>query len=290
MKILITGGSGYIGSNLISELQKHTGFFIYALVRKSTTECPVYHNVDYIQCDLSGENFISYLPSGIDVVIHLAQSNYYREFPEKSDDIYQINVHATHQLLEWARKKAVKKFIYSSSGNVYKRENRKLVETDLCIPLDYYGTSKLISELLIKNYAPYFSIKILRIFGVYGPRQTGMLVANIINKVRSSQIITLARGCGVVFSPLYIEDCTEMIRKILNDGSEQTIYNICGGEVVTLGDMLAVIGSALSIKPQIIITDEEPQYLIGSSSLFAQSFGYKYRFNIVSGLKKTING
>ena len=101
--ILITGSSGYIGKLLIKNLlSKSNKIKIYALVRENVINN--LDNVIYIKCDLSNISFSKILPLNIDVVIHLAQSNNYRLFPEKADDIFNINISSTQKLLEWSRK------------------------------------------------------------------------------------------------------------------------------------------------------------------------------------------
>ena len=97
--ILITGSQGFIGKNLIRELNKQDAVNIFEASRKNGL-------------NLSEKNWTKNLPEHeIDVVIHLAQSSNYRNFPSKADDIFKINVASTFELLEWCRKRKIKKIL-----------------------------------------------------------------------------------------------------------------------------------------------------------------------------------
>lgn len=287
--ILITGSSGFIGTQLIKDLlSTDSNINIYALTRNKNYKNK--KNLTYINCDLTQSNFIEVLPHNIDIVLHLAQSNNYRSFPDKVFDIFDINIVSTQRLLEWSRINLVKKFIFASSGNVYSRKDDLLSENDVCLPNDYYGKSKLIAELLIDSYKQYFSICILRIFGVYGPGQSGMTIPNIINKVRNNEIITLAKGKGLFFTPLYISDCIRMIQIIINDSltNKFQIYNLAGSEIISLDQLVFIIATNTSINPKTENTNEEPTKLIGSSDKFIKNFDFKFSMSFQAGFKETL--
>ena len=69
--------------------------------------------------DLSSDWKISELPTKIDVIYHLAQSDKFRDFPAGAPDVFQVNINSTAKLLDYAKKTGVKSFIYASSGGVY---------------------------------------------------------------------------------------------------------------------------------------------------------------------------
>ena len=288
--ILITGSSGFIGTQLISNLlSTNSNVNIYALTRNKNYNNK--KNLTYIYCDLTQTNFIEVLPQNIDIVLHLAQSNNYRLFPDKVFDIFDINIVSTQRLLEWSRVSLVKKFIFTSSGNVYSRKDDLLSETDVCLPNDYYGKSKLIAELLIESYQQYFSTCILRIFGVYGPGQSGMTIPNIINKVMNNESITLAKGKGLFFTPLYISDCIRMIQIIINDSliNKFQIYNLAGSEIISLDQLVFIIATNTSINPKTENTNEEPAKLMGSSKKFVNNFKFNFSTDFESGMYKALS-
>ena len=142
MNVLITGSSGYIGSNLIRSLANNQDYYITGLSKRSNgIKAPNYKE---IIADLSIADFINKIPihTQFDVVIHFAQSSFYRNFPEKAQDIFDVNTSSTMNLLEWSRRKGIKKFLFSSTGNVYSPSEKMLSETDKCSSSSFYSASK----------------------------------------------------------------------------------------------------------------------------------------------------
>lgn len=289
MKILVTGAAGFIGSHLIKSLLHESSYFIYALVRGKPSSFSENTRLKYIYSDLSSINFGDSLPANIDTVIHLAQSTNYRQFPEKSDDIFAVNIQSTHKILEWSRTSGVKRFLFASSGNVYRPSNKPLSENDICEPSGFYGKTKYIGELLVSGYNDFFEICILRIFGVYGPGQTGMTISNVIEKVINRQAVTLAANIGLQFTPLYVDDCVALMRILIHHPFLKPVYNLAGNEQLDLRELTEKVGTILSIHPKLVVTDGTPVYLNGDSNLIINSLGYTYKFNIDTGLQKTLS-
>jgi UDP-glucose 4-epimerase len=286
LNILVTGASGFIGSNLIIDLLKSDEYVVYALSRKPIfNSSEKFHN---IIGDLSTDDFTKDLPAQMDVVIHLAQSNEYRNFPDKADDIFAINVRSTQMLLEWSRKVRIKKFIFASSGNVYKLQNKLLSENDICAPEGYYGATKYAGEQIITPYKEFYQIVILRIFGAYGHGQDNMTIPNIIKKIKNKEEISLAKAAGLYFTPLFIADCVEMINAVINSNSKSLVYNLAGNDVIHLGHLVEIISKIIAIKPRINLIDKEPMYLMGDSTRFKKDFNYYPSTNIEAGIEKTI--
>lgn len=255
MNILITGSSGFIGSNLIKtlldnenevfELTRHNGF------------------------DLSQKGFSNKIEvKNIDIIIHFAQSTKYRNFPEEVEDIFNVNCNSTLELLEWGRKNGIKKFILASTGNVYKPSNQPLKEYDRLEPNSFYGSSKLIAEELSKNYSLFFEIQILRIFGCYGPGQKNMLIPNMINNVRENKEISLAEGAGLYINPIYIDDFINVFFQLLKieQKNRVEVFNIGGDKTYSLFDIVDIISNELKIKANIRFNDNEANYLVGDIS------------------------
>lgn len=292
MNILVTGASGFIGSNLLQELVSvRNQDKVYALSRR-----PIEVNSDnliVILCDLATADFVNDLPSSIDTVIHLSQSKMYREFPEKALDIFDVNIRATQLLLDWARRTSVSKFIFASTGNVYGSSSFALTENSECSPKDYYGKSKYAAELLISSYNSFFSVSIFRLFGVYGPGQSDMIIPNIINKIKSNAEVTLAENKGLIFTPLYITDCVRMILATVGEKAvteDLEVYNLAGNETISLSNVVSLVSKYLFIEPYIRLTNDKPMCFIGDSKKFVNKFSFVYTTTFEAGLQKTIQG
>lgn len=246
-RILITGAEGFIGSRLISALRgKHD---LFGLVRpKPGGERPP--GVRWLEHDLSQPMDQARLPGRLDAIIHLAQSRHYREFPEQAKDIFNVNIHGTFQLLEYARQTGVKCFIFASSGGVYGYSYETFFETDPVNPLNFYLSSKYTAELLLANYQSYFKTIVLRFFFVYGSGQKGMLIPNLLSKVMKGELITIEGNPGFRINPIYIEDAVKVFEPAL-DLQTSALFNVAGDEAVTLTDLVNLIGEAAACQPQI---------------------------------------
>ena len=288
MNILITGSSGYIGTNLIRSLTINQEHNIFGVSKR--TNGINSHNYKEIITDLSSADFIKKIPVNIqfDSVIHLAQSSFYRNFPEKSQDIFDVNTASTMKLLEWARRKGVKKFIFSSTGNVYDPSHKMLVETDKCSSSSFYSASKILSEVLVKEYAAYLECYILRIFGVYGPGQNKMIISNLMDKIIKKEEITLTNNLGMVYTPLFISDCIEMIEAMLKKSGKNIIYNFAGNESVNLNIITKIMSKALNKETKIKITDGTTTYLNGDNQQFINDYNFKPKYNLKKGILETI--
>ena len=125
--ILITGANGLLACSLCEVLIKNK-YNVFATTRDSSKR--EIKGINYIKLDFANNWLYSDLPKQIDIVIHAAQSLKYHQFPEGSNDIFQVNIQSTYKLLEYARNIKVKKFIYISSGGVYKTKKGAIKETD----------------------------------------------------------------------------------------------------------------------------------------------------------------
>jgi len=257
VKILVTGASGFIAQHLIDNFTNSHD--IYGLSRRDSINDQVFNRID---ADLLEKNFERKLPPDIECVIHLAQSGGYRDFPNSADDMFRVNVEATFRLLEWSRKNQIKHFIFSSTANVYSPSSEILVENSQIIPDSFYGATKLSAENIVRQYHQYFSVDILRLFTVYGPRQENMLFPQIIQRIKDEQIITLADGVGVYLTPVFVGDVVWIIEKILQAPlpKESRLLNICSGNVVSLAKIVKHIEAVLHKRAVLRFTDEEPRF------------------------------
>src|SRR3989304_3795457 len=126
MKVLITGATGFIGVNLIKSLAAIKKYELFG-VGRSSLDAP---NYSHLQLDISKEGWTEKINENMDVIIHLAQSKHYRNFPKGNKDLININIKATLELLEWACTHKVTKLIQASSGNIYGFSEGKRKEID----------------------------------------------------------------------------------------------------------------------------------------------------------------
>ena len=263
--ILITGANGLIGHELLKQLSESN--IVYAVSRSKPDI--INDNIHFIQFDFSKEWDASSLPNTIDVIYHLAQSEHFRDFPDKSVEIFNVNTNSTLNLLEYARKSGCTQFIYASSGGVYGNSDEGFSENSPIISngnLGFYLSTKFCSELLVENYTNSFAIIIARFFFVYGERQgQGMLIPRLVENVINGNEINLQGEDGININPIYVSDAASALDSLLKlEGSHK--FNIGGNEVLSLKQICDIIGKVVGEAPVYSTSDIDPKHLIGDTS------------------------
>jgi nucleoside-diphosphate-sugar epimerase len=249
MKILITGANGHLGTRAVEKLSIKNE--VYAVVRSTpTTEK---HNVTYHAVDLSSDWSTKALPNRIDAVIHLAQSRYYREFPQQALEVFQVNLASTAKLLEYAARAGAKRFVLASTGGLHRPSSSVIGEYSAVEPPDgplaYYFRSKQASELLAAAYRPLMGICILRPFFIYGPGQPpDKLIARLVKSIRDGQAIKLAGNNGLVINPVFVDDVVDLLIAILDAPGSRTIM-MAGPDALSIRTIAELIGRQLGRLP-----------------------------------------
>ena len=285
MRLLITGATGFMGSRIVSDLVSH--HHLFAFYHETRPDLNI-DGVTWIKQDLSRPLEEEDLPRRLDGIIHLAQSRYYRNFPEKGEDIFRVNIEGAFQLLEFGRKRGIKKFIYASSGGIYGYSYEKFIETDTINPVNFYLTSKYSSELLIGNYNPYFSTVVFRFFFVYGPRQKGMLIPRLIENVRKGEPILIYGKSGVRINPIYVNDAIKAFSPSL-ETPVGGVFNIAGDEVVSIKELSEKIGRLVGKDPIFIYEKSiTPGDIIGDNSRMKSVLGVIPEISLNEGIAELV--
>lgn len=266
LRCLVTGGNGLLGSFLLQELQEYE---IFLLKRQNAQQEFYPHpNSHALHVDLNDSNFEEALPKKIDAIIHLAQSNHFKEFPEKALDIVSVNSMSTLRLLEYGRKAHARAFIYASSGAVYGAVDGQCQEDSLLSiqsKQGLYYASKLSSEMYVESYSDYMTPIILRFFFIYGPGQRkSMLVPRLVQSVLEDKPIMLQGKDGIRINPVYVSDAAKAVRMSLQSMQSMTV-NIAGPEILSLKQMGEMIGESLGKTARFDVNDMAiPRNLVGS--------------------------
>lgn len=269
-RVLMTGASGLIGRAVVAQLR---GSHDLVAVGRSAPGA----GARWVRADLEERLSRSSLPASADAVIFLAQSEHFREFPDKARHIFQVNVDALQAMLDWARAAGVRRFVLASSGGVYGHGDGEFREDDAIAPggpLGYYLASKQCAELLTQSYASQFTVVILRFFFVYGPGQRrSMLIPRLIDSVRDGRPVTLQGPDGVRLNPTYVDDAASAVRGALALESSH-IINVAGTETVTMRELAGLIGSAVGRKPSFDVRKEEaPRHLVADTTKMRRLLG-----------------
>jgi UDP-glucose 4-epimerase len=265
MRILVTGASGFVGRRLVQHLAKDHE--VFGLSRRPS---PSPHSV---QMDLSLGVDVAALPERIDAVVHLAQSEQYRDFPDRADHIYAVNVDSTFRLLEYARKARATRFVLASSGGVYGYAKGALGESMAPRPPDFYLRSKQLAENLLSAYEPFFAGVAVRPFFIYGEGQRPtMFIPRLVRNVLSGRPITLSPPDGLLVNPVHVSDAAKAFAAALTADFSGPV-NVAGPEVLTLGHIVRVIGRQLDREPRIEHVADAPGDVVGDLTLMSRILG-----------------
>jgi UDP-glucose 4-epimerase len=282
-KYAIFGASGLLGAAVVKKLITE-GKEVWAFSRKK----PRYEakNLHWVDCDISKFDLGS-IKESFDAVLYLAQSKKFRDFPNESQDILDINVNFPVKLALWSKQNGVKKFLITSSGGVYTDTKKNLNENDKIdanINNGFYLATKLSSELLINSFQSFFEgMLIIRPFFIYGPGQdNSMLIPRLMNRVINGEAITLNGKDGILINPIYVEDAADLIINAVKlEGSH--VLNLAGEEVTSLRQICDLIGSIVNKKPIYDISATLGNDLVADVDIMKSKLG-NVRINLIEGL------
>jgi UDP-glucose 4-epimerase len=273
-QILLTGATGLIGSETL-EILGCKGAVIHTVGRHAPSR-PDF-NIEHHSVDLSTSWGRSTLPRRINRVIHLAQSEHFRDFPEKSEDVFSVNVSSTLRLLEYARSAGASHFVLASSGGIYGYGDHEFSEDGEISALGdigFYLGTKLCSEILAQNYTPFMNISILRFFFVYGPKQKrSMLIPRLVDTVRLGRPVMLQGQDGLRINPTHVSDAARAVCHAASlDGNHR--INVGGPQAMSLRDVAEVIGGVLGIRPVFEVSSgAQPRHLVGDIAKMTSLLG-----------------
>ncbi len=255
-RLLITGAGGFFGQRFIQEYARD--FSIVAVVRSSTKFPP---GVEQVIADLSQVGFSAALPDA-DYVVHFAQSPHYRQFPQMASDIFQVNVSATFELLEYARKCRAEGFLLASTGSVYAPYEGSLLEANDVNPMDFYSASKIAAEKLCAAYESNFSIAKMRLFFPYGEQQQDKLIVNLIENLKKGKPVQInGPDGGMKLTPTYIADICSIFRQSILE-NWNGCFNIATDEVISMELIIDIMAMKLGVTANIERNQASPALAI----------------------------
>jgi nucleoside-diphosphate-sugar epimerase len=265
--ILITGITGLMGRHLSEELS-NLGHNIYGVTRRIYSKA----NYESVVIDMSSEWNISELPTNIDVIYHLAQSDKFRDFPTGAPDVFQVNINSTAKLLDYAKKSGVGSFIYTSSGGIYGNGNEPFLENTPIVSfgdLGYYLGSKACGEILVQSYAKIFQVNVVRPFFLYGPTQKrDMLIPRLFDNIAKGNLIHLSGKDGIKINPLHVEDAVKVLTALLSRSDSQT-YNMAGPDVLSIRKICEIFSIYIGKMPNFQQLHNSSKDLIADISLIS---------------------
>jgi nucleoside-diphosphate-sugar epimerase len=283
MRILITGGTGFVGSTLGPRLMA-AGHELFCVCRPGSSTS----FGEAVVWDAASPAAMSEFPEAIEAVIHLAQSRSYRQFPADSREMFDVNVGMTMSLLQWAARSKVRQFCLVSSGAVYEPFSGVLQEDAAVGPHGFLGSSKLASETIARPFSGLFKLSILRLFFPYGPGQRDRLIPDLIRRIRCGEAVQVtANGEGMRLVPTFVEDIADVFLASIESSWTGTV-NVAAPEALSIREIAELIGRQLGVRPKLEVVGRTPIDIVPDLDRLASRFDLRRFTRFEQGLCKTI--
>ncbi len=262
MKCLVTGAAGFIGSHL-TDLLLRQGHEVIALDDLSTgrtsnlDQARKSKNFIWIQADISDPLTIQNLPA-VDWVFHIAGRADLVPSIEKPDEYFKVNVSGTFLALEYARRMAVKRFIYTASSTCYGiAEKVPTPENFPCNPRHPYGLTKYLGEQLVMHWAQVYGLPAvsLRLFNVYGPRSRttgtyGAVFGVFLKQKLAGKPFTVVGDGEQTRDFTYVTDIAEAFIAAAKSDISAEIFNVGSDNTYSVNRLVELLGGEKVFIPK----------------------------------------
>ena len=249
--ILITGGTGFIGSRLALQCARDGG--VVRVVGQTNT--PAEHDnrreleqqgVQIIEASVTDAEALRRAAAGIDVVYHLAAAQHEANVPDRH--FYHVNADGTKNMLEAAVEAGVKRFVHGSTIGVFGISRNGPIHDDSPLdPDNIYGITKLEGERIARRYFDKLPVAIVRIAEAYGPGDRRLL--KLFKGIRKGTFFMIGSG-GNLHHVVYIDDLIAGLRLAATvDAAAGGTFVLAGPRAVTTDEMVAGIAGALGVRP-----------------------------------------
>ena len=308
MKILVTGGAGFIGSNLIIALINDERIssvkVLDNLETGSITNINLFTNnpkFEFINGDIRNYKTCLEAASGIDIISHQAALG---SVPRSITDpltTHEVNATGTLNVFNAARENNIKRIVYAASSSTYgDHPGLPKVEDKIGSPLSPYGVTKLVNELYAKVFAELYKMEFigLRYFNVYGPHQNPSgpyaAVIPLFIKAFLNNEQPLINGAGDHSRDFtFVEDVVQANLQAIfteNTGAVNQVYNIAKGEQTTLNELVIVLQNITGKNIEAIHGTERSgdiKHSLANIQKAKTNLGFEPVTTLEAGLKKT---
>lgn len=253
MKILITGGAGFIGSFLTNELSKDHEVIIFdnASEKKLKTLPP---NAKFIYGDLRENIFFQNIPK-VDVVYHLAaQTSVTFSLTNLNEDA-EINILGTVNLVNWCMKNDIKKIIFISSASVY--GNPKYLPIDEehpTNPISPYGISKLTSEKYVSLIPNHIILRLSNVYGGIGNQDA--VISNFVKRIKNKSPLEVFGDGTYTRDFIHVKDVVSACLLALRYDGNEKIFNVGSGKESSINEVAEIFKT---LSPEINLTYNSPR-------------------------------
>ena len=295
LKSIVTGGAGFIGSNLVDRLVEngHKVIVIDNFVsgKKSNLSHQSKKNVKIVKLDISNNKKLGKYFKGVNYVFHLAGLAEIIPSIKNPRKYFINNTLGTLNVLEAAKKVKIKKFIYAASSSCYGIPKKiPTKETEKIDTKHPYAFSKFLGEETVIKYANLFKMPNIscRFFNVYGPRlntngQYGAVFSNFLIQKKKRKPLTIVGNGKQTRDFIHVDDLTNVFIKLAKSNLKNKIYNLGSGKETSINKIASIIGGKKIFIPT---RPGDPDRSCANISKIKKDINWKPKISINEGIKR----
>jgi dTDP-glucose 4,6-dehydratase len=306
-RILVTGGAGFISSNVIMHLLAHTPYEVvsldaltYAGSIENLADVISHERLAFVHGDIRDAPLVREVVAEVDVIVNAAaESHVEKSIEEGASEFVTTNVEGTQILLDAIRETPVERFLFISSSEVYgTAEYAPMDEEHPLKPRSPYAATKAGGDRLAYSYFVTYDlpIVIVRPFNNYGPRQhPEKVVPRFITQALGGEPLTVHGDGHASRDWLWVDDHAEALEALINapvDDVAGEVVNVATGVDLSVADIaLLVLDVVGNDEASIAYVDERPGQVdrhIGSTDKLARLTGWRARTSFEAGLERTV--
>ncbi|WP_114576269.1 NAD-dependent epimerase/dehydratase family protein [Saliphagus sp. LR7] len=294
-RILVTGGAGFIGSNIVDALVPDNDVRVLDdLSGGSRSNVP--DEATFFEGDIRNDDDLERATDGVDIVFHQAALVDVDESMRRPETTHDINLNGTVKVLEHARRESAR-VVFASSAAVYGHPTSvPIAEDSPTDPLSPYGLSKLAAEQYVRLYGELYDLSTvsLRYFNVYGPGQLGgdysAVISTFVEQAMNGAPITVEGDGAQTRDFVHIDDIVRA--NVLAAGSEASgAFNVGTGESVSILELAEIVRDAADSESEIVHTDARSGDIDRSRadiSALESRLGYEPTVSLATGLERVV--
>jgi len=303
--ILITGGCGFVGSNLLHYLAQTGQYRLRVLDDLSTGKRTYLKDiaetegvaVDLIEGDIRDGDGVDLALKGVDAVVHLAAIAGVPRSVEEPVMTYEVNVRGTLNLLEACKKEEVDKFVFASSNAVVGEKDPPVDEDVVPDPISPYGATKLAGEGLCKSYSDSYGIRAnaLRFANVYGPfsDHKGSVVANFLRAALKGEELIIYGDGEQTRDFIHARDIAKAIELVLHSDCRGEVFQVGTGEEISvnfLANKITRLARRSGLPPTNVVhkppREGDIKRNFTDPSKAKEKLGFEAEFSLEEGLER----
>ncbi len=296
-KSIVTGGAGFIGSNLVDHLVKigHKVIVLDNFIsgKRSNLSHHKKKDVQIIKLDISKGKKLDKYFKGVDYVFHLAGLAEIIPSIKNPRNYFINNVLGTLNVIEAAKKVRIKKLIYAASSSCYGTpKNYPTSENEKIDTKHPYALTKFLGEELAMKYASIFNMPNIsfRFFNVYGPRlntsgQYGAVFSNFLTQKATKKPLTIVGQGKQTRDFIHVEDLTNAFVKVTKSSLVNKVYNLGSGKETSINKIASLFGGKKIFIPK---RPGDPDRSCANISKIKKDINWKPTITIEEGIKRLL--